>query len=273
MDHDGDEYFLPLQDQRVFGAGIKRKRVHFVPAGGTELSTAEHHSLSAPATIPATPIPEAADLSSKPLSLGDKYLSIVLSKSASPSPSPALPSATTTTSSQTPDANPTKSPSAAISEDAITTPITCDICNLPLSQPPPAATDTKYPPHPHETSLVHQASLPHSHPPSAIDRTRRGYKYLSSYGWDPDSRAGLGPTGGGIRAPIRAHMKRDTAGLGVEVKRVSEEDKRERERRKVKERLNAKQVRKREDEGKKKAEKLREMFYRSEDLDKYLQGR
>ena len=29
---DDEEYTIPLKDKRVFGAGIKRKRVHFVPA-------------------------------------------------------------------------------------------------------------------------------------------------------------------------------------------------------------------------------------------------
>ncbi|EEP75869.1 predicted protein [Uncinocarpus reesii 1704] len=249
-----DEYFLPLEDQRVFGAGIKRKRVQFVPSSETQPKAS-----SAPATTASTPHPDGTSITPEPSSLGDKYLSIVLSKSTSPSPS-LDPSTVPATAHGSPSAT----------ED--TTPPTCDICNLPLSEPPPATAGSKYPPHPHESSLVHQASLPHSHPPSAIDRTRPGYKYLSSYGWDPDSRAGLGPTGSGIRVPVRARVKHDTAGLGLQAKQMSDAERREREKRKIAGKLNAKQVRKREEEGKRKGERLREMFYRSDDLDKYLGG-
>lgn len=53
---DQEAYFVPAEDQRVFGAGIKRKRVTFVPA-----STDESNVLSKPKTA-----------------VGDKYLSIVL---------------------------------------------------------------------------------------------------------------------------------------------------------------------------------------------------
>ena len=53
---DQETYFLPSEDQRVFGAGIKRKRVPFVPA-----STNESHIAPEPKTA-----------------VGDRYLSIVL---------------------------------------------------------------------------------------------------------------------------------------------------------------------------------------------------
>lgn len=275
MSYEDDEYFLPLEDQRVFGAGIKRTRVKFVPSSET------HSSVSAPATTSSTPAPTATDSRARGSSLGDRYLSIVLSKSATSSLSPVLPAdaAAAATGTDTITASSTISNSSLI----------CDICNLPLSEPPPASISSNnspapYPPHPHESSLVHQASLPHSHPPSAIDRTRRGYKYLSSYGWDPDSRTGLGPTGSGIRVPLRPQAKHDTVGLGVDVNSGSDGEGGEKERKrrkklkmksegaKVVKTLSAKQVRKKEEEGRKKAEKLRDMFYRSEELDKYLGG-
>ncbi len=61
MSQEDDEYFLPLQDQHVFGAGIRRKRVPFVRAE------------SEPARAPqASPNP----------GLGDRYLSIVLPQSS-----------------------------------------------------------------------------------------------------------------------------------------------------------------------------------------------
>lgn len=53
---DQETYFLPSEDQRIFGAGIKRKRVPFVPASTTE---------SRDAAKPKTAV-------------GDRYLSIVL---------------------------------------------------------------------------------------------------------------------------------------------------------------------------------------------------
>jgi G-patch domain len=57
MTEEDEDYFVPLQDQRVFGAGIKRKRVPFVPAQSE----------------PPPPSPTAPKLG-----LGDRYLSIVL---------------------------------------------------------------------------------------------------------------------------------------------------------------------------------------------------
>lgn len=53
-----DKYLIPLQDQRIFGAGIKGKRVHFIP--------------------PTTDYPTDPSKPSKPSKAGDRYLSIVL---------------------------------------------------------------------------------------------------------------------------------------------------------------------------------------------------
>lgn len=58
-----DDYYVPLVDQRVFGAGIKRKRIAFVPA-----------------TTEQTSIPKA---SSTTENAGARYLSIVLKKEQS----------------------------------------------------------------------------------------------------------------------------------------------------------------------------------------------
>ena len=65
---DDDEDSTPFEVQRLFGAGIKRKRVDFVPAG--TLST------------------EAPEETNPPTFTGDQYLSLVL-KNASPSESPS----------------------------------------------------------------------------------------------------------------------------------------------------------------------------------------
>lgn len=143
---------------------------------------------------------------------------------------------------------------------------------------------------PHEASLAHQLCLTHSHPPSHLDRTRHGMRYLSAYGWDPDSRVGLGMPGReGIREPVKGRLKVDTVGLGVDVDNdVDGEDgavegsrrkKREEERRKrrtaiekgrVEKKLNAKEVRKGDLESRKRGDRLREMFYQSDDVQKYL---
>lgn len=223
-----DEYFIPLEDQRVFGAGIKRKRVAFVPSSNLE-SVAQ-----TPTQAPTT-------------ASHDRYLSIIQKKrSGSPKDTGTKPANTTPVVNRNPPL--------------------CSICHLPFSAPDPvAASGTGSAKSFHESSIAHQVCLTHSHPPSHLDRERVGLKYLSSYGWDPDSRQGLGAKGEGIRAPIKAKVKKDTSGLGIDV----------REGRKVQKqkpplvRLNAKQIREQEVEGKKREARLRDAFY-GKDLEKYL---
>lgn len=91
-------------------------------------------------------------------------------------------------------------------------------------------------------------------------------KYLTSYGWDPDSRLGLGAKGEGILAPVKAKVKSDTVGLGVVFPKGVDKRKME----KKVEKLDAKRVRKMEEEGKKRRERLQELFYRNDDLERYL---
>lgn len=225
-----EEYTIPLEDQRVFGAGIKRKRVHFVPAATETLHLAPQ--------LPATK------------NAGLRYLSIVLDDVESKKEDKADKKATLDAATGL-TLEPTSSEGAR-----------CAICNLPVTSiTHPSTGDTK----PHETSLVHQVCLAHSHPPSHLDRDRAGMKYLSSYGWDPDSRLGLGAKGEGIRVPVKAEVKNDTVGLGVEraISKglpVSKEV----------ERLDAKAMKRREIQSNKKAARLRQMFYGSDDVEKYL---
>ncbi|EEQ30748.1 hypothetical protein McanMca71_000569 [Microsporum canis] len=256
MASNDDEYSIP----QGFGAGIKRKRVPFVPSRDTAtLST----TTSAPATVSSSPTPGGS-------SIAAKYLSIVLPSSSQ---------------------SDTGSPGNTSSDTEL-----CEVCRLPLKAIPkqlnqgderePKASASEPPDTiPHEASLAHQVCLPHSHPPSAVDRTRAGYKYLSSYGWDPDARSGLGPTGSGIQIPLKPKMKNDTVGLGVGSWRDEAEDHGgKRQKRKLKQlrekeeadkaknarKLNAKQVRLQEEEKKRHGEKLRDVFYRTEDMEKYL---
>lgn len=228
MAEEDDEYFLPLEDQRVFGAGIKRKRIAFIPSTNVE-SVAQTHT-----QVPAT-------------TSHDRYLSII-QKNRGGSPED------------------TDAKAANNTQDVNRNPPLCPICHLPLSAPDPvAASSTGSAKSFHDSSIAHQVCVTHSHPPSHIDREHVGLKYLSSYGWDPDNRQGLGAKGEGIRAPIKAKIKSDTVGLGIDI----------REGRTVQKqkppliRLNAKQIRQQEAEGKKREARLREAFY-GKDLEKYL---
>ncbi|PGH26834.1 hypothetical protein AJ80_01414 [Polytolypa hystricis UAMH7299] len=240
---DDDEYFLPLEDQRVFGAGVRRKRVKFIPSSETHLtSTSTTHIYS------DTPRPTSAPPSSttSARSVADTYLSIVLGSSTSSKPSKKDDTASTPPTSEI-----------------------CEICNLPLSTTSISSSQSSPSPRekPHESSLAHQVCLPHSHPPSALDRTRQGFKYLSAQGWDPDSRLGLGAKGQGIREPVKVRIKDDKLGLGLRQEEKARVEKRRRERAQM---LNAKQVRRLEEERRRKGEKLREMFYGGADVEKYL---
>jgi hypothetical protein len=224
-----DEYEIPLQDQRVFGAGLKRKCIHFVP------------STTSSGTLP--PQPAAGSTS-----VGDRYLSLVLSKA-------------TSKDSATPNSSSTSPPNEDSPPDDTPPPPLCEICSLPLSSA------TTKPPHPHEATLAHQVCLKHSHPPSHLDRSRLGLRYLQAQGWDPDSRLGLGAQGQGIQFPIKAKLKDDKMGLGLVFPGDMGAGVVKKE---VKEKLDAGKVRKLEERDRRKREKLQDLFYRSEDLDRYL---
>ncbi|DAA72609.1 TPA_exp: putative G-patch domain protein [Trichophyton benhamiae CBS 112371] len=255
MASDDEEYSVP----QAFGAGIKRKRVPFIPSqDAATLSTT-----SAPVTVSSSPAPGAS-------SIADKYLSIVLPSSSQ---------------------SDTVFPNRASTDTKL-----CEVCHLPLKGTPKRpkrdgekdnqdSISESAVPVPHEASLAHQVCLPHSHPPSAIDRKGKGYKYLSSYGWDPDSRTGLGPTGSGIQIPLKPKIKNDTIGLGVGSWRDEIENaggkRHERRLKQLREKeeairvknapkLNAKQIRLQEEAKRRQGEKLRDVFYRSEDVEKYL---
>lgn len=231
MDQDDDEYLIPLQDQRVFGAGIKRKRVAFIPAASSSV-----------------PIPISTSTN-----VEDRYLSIV------------LPSNEATFSSNSNEILAVSETSNSSSNSVIGTDSqeTCQICNLPIGDTESSGVSVK----PHQALIAHQVCLPHSPPPSHLDRKRQGLKYLSSYGWDPDGRLGLGAAGQGIRAPIKVKIKNDTVGLGV--KRPKESDVAKRAQTKV-QKLDAEQVRNQELGARKRAERLQEMFYRNDEVEKYL---
>ncbi|KAJ5379055.1 hypothetical protein N7509_012174 [Penicillium cosmopolitanum] len=234
---DGEDYFLPLEDQSIFGAGIRRKRVQFVRSSEHELNT----TTTRPSSTPSGP------------SIADAYLSINHLR-AKHTPHLHLPTH--------PSLNHLPKP-----------PDHCEICNLPLStDPSKEISESDSIDRPHEASLAHQVCLTHSHPPSHLDRTRVGLKYLSTYGWDPDSRRGLGAPGReGIREPLKGRVKNDTAGLGVGLDADGDriKDPPPPPPKKV-QKLNAKQMRKNQMEERKRGEKLRNLFFMSDDVLKYL---
>lgn len=254
VDSDEEYYQVPIKDQKFFGAGIKRKRIHFVPSSSS---------------VPTTPA--SADGTTSRLSASERYLSVVLGgKKPKAGSEPPVPRAAVASSS--PNHAEQELQDGSVEEDRTESkdndgmPL-CGICMRPLG-------DVKT----HASSLVHQICLPHTHPPSALDRTRKGIDILQLYGWDPDARRGLGATGReGILHPVKAIEKRDTAGLGLRLD--EDEEARIKRRRKPQKppqtevkKLDAGGVRKMEKEMKKRDEKLRNMFYSNEDVDRYLGG-
>lgn len=228
-----DEYEIPLQDQRVFGAGLKRKRIHFVP------STT---SSSVPTTPPSTTV--------NTTTAGDRYLSIVLSKCDHNSRSSSEPPSTTSTNE-------------GKGTDGCSSTVQCEICSLPLSS-------AIEPSHLHEASIAHQVSLKHSHPPSHLDRSRLGLRYLQSQGWDPDSRLGLGAQGQGIQFPVKAKPKDDKMGLGLTLPDLGNGKREAMTKKVLGGKLDAGKVRKLEEKDRRRRQRLQEVFYRNDDVERYL---
>jgi hypothetical protein len=145
----------------------------------------------------------------------------------------------------------------------------CEVCKLPLSTNPEGGQEetpelgvmTR---NHHESSLAHQICLSHSHPPSALDRSRVGLNILESHGWDPDARAGLGAEQQGIQFPLKPKPKDDRVGIGVE---VPKDLPRKKEKPK---KLDAGKVRKMAQRDSKRSEQLRRQFFGNPDLEKYL---
>ncbi|KAK4204186.1 hypothetical protein QBC40DRAFT_261944 [Triangularia verruculosa] len=171
------------------------------------------------------------------VSISDLYLSMVLPSSPPPPPPPPTPTPSNQNSSNPQEQQPPLCPS----------------CSLPLT-----------PSHP--TSLTHQLSLPHSHPPSSLNRSRMGLQHLTSLGWDPDSRLGLGSHYQGIQHPIKPKPKANRLGLGVEIpKGLRSKPPPPKEKL-----LDAKKVRKQYDRDRKKKQNILKELYTDNKLAKYL---
>lgn len=248
MASDQEEYYeIPLLNQRVFGAGLKRRRVPFVPASVDVVATSSGDGAAVKRT----------------------YLDIVLGQQKDPS---------VVSSHDDQDRNgdtswrgETRPVLATTSHTKPATSELCKVCHQPISD---SSSDLSQP---HESSLAHQVCLSHVHPPSALDRERQGLHILQTQGWDPDARLGLGATGEeGRLYPVRATEKLDRLGLGHHARREEAEEvgvpKREGrvKARKETAKLDAGKVRKREAEEKRKDAAMRREFYEREEVLQYL---
>lgn len=245
-DSDEEHYTVPLRDQRYFGAGIRRKRVQFVP--------------SAPDTTSASSLEPNAGLTAS-----ERYLSIVFGKQRPPS---APPSSSGHTENSL-DSTRKSSTDEALDQTAESRPDIsniCNICTLPIQSGEHAQR--------HESSVAHQVCLPHVYPPSALDRTGKGIGILQSYGWDPDQRLGLGAAGEGVLYPVKTNEREKRAGLGLndDSQERRQKKKRKLEPQKVVKTLDVNAIRKLDASDRKKAERLRQMFYSNDEVDKYLGG-
>ncbi|KAL7276471.1 hypothetical protein RUND412_000533 [Rhizina undulata] len=133
----------------------------------------------------------------------------------------------------------------------------CSTCNLPILDSA------------HETSTAHQSSLPHSRPPHHYPRSSKGLKVLVESGWNPDDTLGLGPEGQGLRFPLKAVPKGDTHGIGMKFKK-GVKGKEEPEKKKI---LGVKEVRKVEKERAGKRRRLLLDMGREEEFEKLLYGK
>lgn len=172
----------------------------------------------------------------KAAAIGDLYASVVLAGSSSSSPASKSPTATPTEEKE---------------------PAACPVCSLPIT-----GTVEQ-----HNTSLVHQVSLEHSHPPSALDRSRMGLRALEAHGWNPDARLGLGLGGDGMRYPIKIAAKDDTLGIGAVAPETGKGERLEEPKK-----LSAKEVKLQIQREREKAERMQREIYGRVDVERYLRG-
>ncbi|CEJ93850.1 hypothetical protein VHEMI09417 [[Torrubiella] hemipterigena] len=197
---------------------------------------------------PDAGITAVSTTSSPGRSIGDIYASIVLRKSDSKEPT-------------------AKTPEALDKAESSKEPEICASCSLPIT------TSLQE----HESTLAHQVSLKHSHPPSSLDRSRIGLRALASQGWDPDARIGLGKEGEGVRFPIKVTSKDDNLGIGAaeEIKRRQEEAAKKKQpvvQEEVKV-LSAKELKVQAAKERQNAVKLQAEIFGRDDLEKYLTPR
>ena len=224
--NDMSSYVDEVQKTPIFGSRISKEPVRFVSAS------------NASEVEPKLP----------PRSLGEKYLAIVLKGRQDSKVTSA-----TACEGKISDVKDTPTDNDVVR--------LCDLCRMPRNDS--GSQDQGNLDKAHDISLAHQVCIHHSYPPSHLDRKSSGLKYLASYGWDVDSRKGLGASGNGRLAPLKPVPKDNTVGLGMAIpkgakcvpKPVL---------------LDAGKIRKRQIVDKQKRARLQEMFYETEDVEKYL---
>ncbi|KAK4193853.1 hypothetical protein QBC35DRAFT_480440 [Podospora australis] len=272
---------IPLHHRRPFGAGLYKQRIAFLPA-----SSSSHLPSEKP---PSAPKVDEADLYLSILGKNKKPSSPSSSRSGRPAPPKTNAASATPREDSTAGTHKQQlggEPGSIIKQEPLEheivnlpqypttagggvnvktednteeSPRLCLECNLPLPSPLTSLSLQT-----HETSLPHQLSLPHSHPPSHLDRTRMGLTYLTQYGWDPDSRKGLGASQQGLTVPIKPKPKDNRLGIGIEIPKGLPPPK---PREKL---LDAKKVRKMAADEKRKGERLREELFGDGKIEKYL---
>lgn len=134
----------------------------------------------------------------------------------------------------------------------------CAACGLPVT------TSARE----HAASVAHQIGLAHSHPPSALDRTRMGLRTLQAHGWDPDARRGLGRDGAGVLFPLKPAAKEDRLGVGAGERRAAKQRRAEQRPH----RLTAEETRAAEARERRRAQWLQAKMFGSVDVERYLRG-
>lgn len=235
MSDEEETYTVPLIDQRYFGAGIKKKRIAFVPSSH---DTPHAHDAYDPAQTVKTAAQRYLDIVSPPdAAVLDRDDNEIAESSSFPQ------------GLDESDARLDLKPIANVGAKV------CNKCKLPM-------TDLSQG-HMHASSLAHQTCLQHIHPPSSMNRSRKGLTIMQSSGWDPDERKGLGVSGQGRLFPVKASLKDDKQGIGhkasVAATKVVKPQK-----------LDAGKMQKLHKDDRKRHEQLGRMFYGHDDLAKYL---
>ncbi len=241
-DHDEQDE-IPLHHKRPFGAGLKRTKVEFVRA-----QDPDDYISTIPSTRPTSSV------------VGDLYASIVLGGSSTTKSKDK-----TGTAPENDGTEPATDSEAAAGGQLPQSPAVCPVCALAITTTTVEA---------HEASLAHQVSLAHSHPPSALDRSRMGLRALAAQGWDPDARVGLGRAGGeGTRYPIRATPKANVLGVGATVpEKTAAQAQAEEAAKEARRQLTAKERKARAVGERRRAARFQEEIYGRQDLDRYLKG-
>lgn len=311
---DGYDDDVPLHRKQAFGAGLKRKRVEFVRAkddgesaveaaaaaetrkqrapvlmgdlyasivlGGSSKKAAQetHQKTNRQATAQVTTDNESTGKASAARSVSsDRSVHDAKSREASyalasgdeddDSKRERMPEARQR-NEEDPDGQ--QATEATTSATTVAAPVTCPVCALPITGSVAE----------HNASLAHQVSLEHSHPPSALDRSRMGLRALKAQGWDPDARRGLGRDGEGLRYPLKTVPKDDNLGIGAAVPKSPPSSKRSssgpstnrQETPATKKPLGAKEMRRLAEREKKKSEALHRELYARVDVERYLKG-